>query len=234
MNKFSLLLVTFVVFGGIVASNVNVQTTAHHGIEVDPNVKVTPAQYRFVPEKVEVIPGHVDVTPAQVQVTPAHSELIQAKVEVGPMEVRETVPAIVSVKDVPTETVVNAAPATVGQKISHLKDTVVEKAKEVSSESNMDKVKAFFANGASTVKQGLLTAKYYVFGDVLADWLVRKEYIADANKSVFSSCSLFTPRHVINFAALVLLVNGTFYAYQALKSQNEDEDDFYLKDEDLF
>lgn len=112
----------------------------------------------------------------------------------------------------------------------------VEQDKEGLSVSMVNKLKLFLSGCLFNIKQAGSIAKYYILGDVLTDFLAKKGYIATPDTGLINTyINGVTPRRLVNFLAIVALVNAAYYGYEFL-SKDQDQDDFILdeEDEDLY
>lgn len=193
MNKFSLLFIAFVFFGGIIASN------------------TSDAQKQEAPviTSASTVPAQAAASDAQKQEAP---KVVPVQTAASDAQKQE-VPVITSASAVP-------APAP------------VEQDKEALSVSTVDKLKLLLGGCLFYIKQAGSTAKYYILGDVLTDWFAKKGYIATPDAGLINAyINGVTPRRIVNYVALIALVNAAYFGYKAF-TKDQDQDDFCLDDED--
>lgn len=189
MNKFSLLFIAFVFFGGIIASNT----------------------------------GDVQKQEAPV-VTSASTVPAQAVGEQASAPSSD--PAVVFKKKEPL------VDSSVDSSFTVPAPAPVEQDKEALSVSKVDKLKLFLGGCLFYIKQAGSTAKYYILGDVLTDWFAKKGYIATPDAGLINAyINGVTPRRIVNYVALIALVNAAYFGYKAF-AKDQNQDDFCLDDED--
>ena len=186
MNKFSLLFIAFVFFGGIIADN----------------------------------PGDAQKQEAPV-VTSASTVPAEAVGEQASAPSSDAA-AVVQKQEAPVVTSASTVPA----------PAPVEQDKEALSVSKVDKLKLFLGGCLFYIKQAGSTAKYYILGDVLTDWFAKKGYIATPDAGLINAyINGVTPRRIVNYVALIALVNAAYFGYKAF-AKDQNQDDFCLDDED--